>query len=867
MNLIANPPDFISLDIETDGLNSDLEIFSLALAWKENEKIISIGSVLDRFSSGHSEVVEKMFFDFFQKTLFNTKFSGTFIFHNVFFDLPFLIRRFGLPHFSFEQIKCKNFCKIKDTQALSRTMKNNKFVSHIDPTMEKCHSLKFLAREYLGIDHHSFATTTSGRPIRFVDNTTVLNYNKMDAELTLSLYSKFEQTCQSSERDYFDEIEMPFNLIILELNSRGLPFRMESARQLSMKIYSELQRVKVEIYKAVGFTFNISSSKELGKALFNNSNLYLHNDDFYEKLRPLYLTEKQQIKVDLETLQKIKENVHRLNSEAKPIITTIENIILALELLQAYEDIEKLVRYAKRTSSGTYRLFPKIAVDAKTGRIRSGSPNVLGLSKKIFSYAVVPASWLKDDITSIRNLIGFESNDDDLLVSIDISGLDLGVISAGLLRFNPNTFWADCFKKYGQQNFYPDTHMAILSRVNPNEYQRLLLPIKSALKISSPSVDLLISKKTEEGIFHVYDRDSANSYDLPVNVLSKEHLIALFVTRSKMKTLNLAIPYNLGALNLARQLTDATGEWIGEFEAKNILANFHSKFPEIRELQDSLAEDVYRLGYSITKFGRKIYADCFDQLNESLRHTDSYEFVVCINGSYKLIEVSGWIKDAEPIFSELRIKKNRCVLEFNQINRIVDLSDEIFKKKRTPSFSKLARKSEQRQNDQLKFDATLFKISHDIDCQKQFQNGSDFQANEWYGLLKKSKSFVIPEQSVLFYRVKLKSLSSEFFLPYKPLLKVARPFFATFCQAEATIVAKKCTIDLVSRMEHKNISANLLLFIHDQFVWSCKKNEIDTIRKELIDEIESPKLLNSKFKVYYPTQFSGEFSINGNCFK
>ncbi len=846
-------PDQIAVDIETDGLSKEAEIFSVAVALIADGNLQSYATKTDRFASDYDYENEPNIKSLIELLVANRGSGKITIFHNFQFDLPILLRRIkGSGYVP----KLNDLIHIHDTQVLSRTLWNNKFVSHLDENSASCHSLKFLSRSLLKRNVTTFEDAIDGACIRSAETFKVLKYNCDDAENALLLFHYLKQKSDPKEWVYYNEIELPFNHCVFQMNLRGLPFRFELAKNVSDFIFSRISSIKTDLFLKIGKSFNTNSQREVASAIFRNPRLKTRDGN---TLSPLFITEKSQIKIDIDTLLILVRRGLEPNTEL-----AIRTLIEVFELEHSYKVLDQLRNHARKQPDGTHRMFPNLSVDAKTGRVRTGAPNVLAIPKSILQETSFNQDWPQSLPKSLRNLIGFEPNSNQQFCSIDISGLDLGVIASGLSKTYPNSFWLTCFRKYGvKDSIALDTHMAILSKVDPEKYKSVTHPIVHQSELITDKDRLFqISKKDSNGNFHLIETEANKTYSINESKIDRQALKVMKEIREPMKTLNLAIPYNLGANQLALKLTQATGKLVGEYEAKEKLEEYHQTFPEIRVFQDRLASDVYHLGYSETFFGRRIYADCFDVFNKGGSDIN-VDFIIKIKGAYWLIAAQGWNKDSNLYFNSLKSKSEIGPMTFERITQAILLPSDIFSAKNSMSFSKLNRKSEHRLEDQHKFEKDFFDLTFIIDSYKESLGSFSTEWDEVRDLFVTTDGFRIPESGVQLYRIKGTRHQVKFFQVYKPIEKVVRPFFATFCQSEATIVAKICAVDIIKKLESATFDSYLGLFIHDQFDLICKSNEAEKIKDILDEAIQHPKTFNGN---EYPVIFSGEFKNKGNCF-
>lgn len=898
--LVLAPPALIAIDIETTGLNANDETFSAAVSWFDALGFLQSAWIhLDRYSRVDVGENEIAFQCFLNATLFNPSgYKGTVVFHNLAYDLPYLLRRFYRPPGSTEParpwnyiFRSKDFARIHDSQVLSRCLRNNKYSSHLDPRAEKAHSLKFLAREHLGVAHTSFMDAVGYGSIRAADLKKVEEYNRKDAELTLRLYLHLKKLPETMGRPgewwWFEKHEMSFTLAMAAANFSGVRVDVKRTRCLATRITRAMDRIEGELFRLAGRSFNLGSNEEIARALFRNYRLTYLRRGKKAHLLPLYKTDTGLPKVDIGTFVKLRHQIRAEDPGNTSTLRAVNLVIQYLELTNAFKHIEIFQRHWVRLPNGEYRLFPKFSADAKTGRVRCGSPNILGLGSAIFDeeHSEVTREdkdlWRVRKYKSIRKLL--IAPKDCEIISIDISGLDLGAIAAGLLRHDPNTYWKECFERYGPDRLTLDTHLAILRVVFPEKFQRALEHFLDAPQMTNVSkeqlTDFFITKKLKEHFYFI----RANNQGPIIRVPAKQELGGKELTfgraqeykqeRGTGKTSNLAVTYCQGTNSLGLGLSTLE-EPVSEKEAALVIQKYGEAFPEILAFRDELANAVWENGYYESLFGRLIYADVFDVLNACYRKAkrpgedDQYEFILHFEDKYWYVRASGWQKSDGPIFHKMKLEKGRPPLSFKKINMLYRLNRNTFIQKKR--FQK-KRQSESRSNEQCGFEKNLFAIAHEVDGQVKDKLGNFITA--WEPDAERARRswmrddvYHIPETHVLFYRVaELGTPSSKYFHAYKSLASIARPFFAVYHQALAAMIAKVCMNRIQGWMESVGGPVQLLAFVHDQFDIIWPKGNRELAEQMLTNHIEDPIALAGGGK--FPIEFFGEVKFKGRRFQ
>lgn len=925
---IKKPPAFISIDIETTGLEVWDGIACIAFAWsnqppKSLTDIQSKAFHVDRYYP-HTKKSDHQVREVLKATLFNPDYKGQVIFHNANFDLPRLIARYfspparpGAPSAFSRFLRCaparpenyllrtSDFCTVYDSMALSRSLKQNKYVSHLSPKMERCHSLKYLSWHYLKIKHDTFEDVIGGGNIRTTDFGLIEKYNRRDTELTLLLFFVLKDHAQKrrGEWEYFVTDEMPFTMGVIALNHQGVGFDAKRAKNWAIEIRRCMVELANEIFSIAGRSFDLDSQPELAKAIFRNPNVRAFQDEKLQPLLPQRKTGTGKIKVDTESLAIRRVSIEAIDPESLRARHFLNQVIKYLELSQAYSDIEKLERAAEQMPDGHFRIFATFTADAKTGRVKCGGPNILGLAKAIFDNAEIDGKKhvdnslvkIRDEFKSVRSLI-CTSNSRLRFLSSDISGLDIGCIAAELLRFRPNTVWARLFHRHkvGKSFVCEDIHGGLLRETEPEQFAVAIKGFSS--KLSWKHMDFLVTKETEDSrgrkVIH-FIHAATYAVKTVYTAKSQTAMKALKQVREGMKTLNFAIPYNLGPVQLALKLTKVFNRWnnpIKEAEAKKMLERYHATFPEIRQFQDEVAAAVYNKGYFQTPFGRVIYADVWDELNEcySLNEAEGkpgiYEFVIfsarkTLLGQtedghktqniapsqrrYWHVRAEGWLKPQDVTTKNFRLQGGVAPFVFRRILSLREIDSYTFRKKKMlVNYSPFAKKTESNLEEQSEYEQNLFAISFDIDTARKFAAGANgtgswtLEAEDIRDGWVKNGAYQLPEKDILFYRVTLRNPSSKYFHKFRSFRKVAKPFFPLVCQAIAACVAKRCMNEIQKRLEKETWSATIALFVHDQYVVQMHSNEMKKVRRILKQCIESAKKLYDGRD--YPIQFTGE---------
>ncbi len=164
---------------------------------------------------------------------------------------------------------------------------------------EEKHGLDVLSRRYLNTEIGDFEKTLDGK-IDFseVPLEKAAQYSGLDAWSTYKLYEHFKEDLKrESLENIFDKIEMPIVPILAHMEWNGVFVDIEILSTLSAEYSQELEKIEKEIFKTVGYTFNLNSPKQLSQVLFEKLNLPViqktktgYSTDVFvlEKLAPMH---------------------------------------------------------------------------------------------------------------------------------------------------------------------------------------------------------------------------------------------------------------------------------------------------------------------------------------------------------------------------------------------------------------------------------------------------------------------------------------------------------------------------------------------------------------------------------------------------
>lgn len=102
----------------------------------------------------------------------------------------------------------------------------------------------------------------------------VAGYAAADAAIPLALMPKLHQQLEKNNLlKVFDEIEMPLIPVLAKMELAGIALDKEFFTKMEDELAERLVEIESEVHKLVGYTFNINSTQQLSKALFETLGL------------------------------------------------------------------------------------------------------------------------------------------------------------------------------------------------------------------------------------------------------------------------------------------------------------------------------------------------------------------------------------------------------------------------------------------------------------------------------------------------------------------------------------------------------------------------------------------------------------------
>ena len=147
----------------------------------------------------------------------------------------------------------------------------------LNPTKHN-HNLSEIAQEYLNrsVTDYKEVVGSGMKAVTFdqIEPEKARDYSCEDADVTLQLsHLLFPKLEEGGFKDLFDQVEMPLVMVLAKMEMNGVKIDLDLLQQYSKEIETQLQQKIERIYGFAGEVFNVNSSQQLGKILFDKLKL------------------------------------------------------------------------------------------------------------------------------------------------------------------------------------------------------------------------------------------------------------------------------------------------------------------------------------------------------------------------------------------------------------------------------------------------------------------------------------------------------------------------------------------------------------------------------------------------------------------
>ncbi len=219
------------------------------------------------------------------------------------------------------------------------------------------HNLDALAQEYLSYKMFSYdelvGTGKTKRDIRDVPLERIANYSAEDADITLRLSSVLRQKLEAQSLiQVCSDIEFPLTEVLIDMELTGVALDLDLLANLSKELERKIDELTRNIFQQAGEEFNINSTQQLGKILF-------------EKLKlPALKKTKTGFSTDVGVLETLRY--------AHPIVESLLEFRTLTKLKSTY--VDALPRLINPKTGRVHTSFNQTI--AATGRLSSSDPNL-----------------------------------------------------------------------------------------------------------------------------------------------------------------------------------------------------------------------------------------------------------------------------------------------------------------------------------------------------------------------------------------------------------------------------------------------------------------------------------------------------------
>ena len=159
--------------------------------------------------------------------------------------------------------------------------------------------------------------------------------------------------------ELFNNIEMPLIKVLGEMQYNGIHLDENELTMFGNELKAKIGELKKEIYEMCGQEFNVNSTQQLGKVLFEDLKL------------PVYKKTKSGYSTDVDVLEKLKKE--------HPVIEKILEYRTLMKLNSTY--VEGLLPYVNSKTKRIHSYFHQTIT--ATGRISSTEPNLQNIPTRI----------------------------------------------------------------------------------------------------------------------------------------------------------------------------------------------------------------------------------------------------------------------------------------------------------------------------------------------------------------------------------------------------------------------------------------------------------------------------------------------------
>jgi DNA polymerase-1 len=228
---------------------------------------------------------------------------------------------------------------------------------------ESQHNLGALAAQHLNYRMISYdeltGTGKNRKPLREIPLRNVADYSAQDADITLRLYEALKPKLAEHGLDKLgDELEFPLIEVLAEMENTGVKLDVAFLADFSKELEREINNRVEQIFSNAGERFNINSTQQLGKILFDKLKL------------PVGKKTKTGFSTDIMVLETLRT--------AHPIVEVLLDYRMLQKLKSTY--VDALQTLINPRTGRVHTSFNQTV--AATGRLSSSNPNLQNIPIK-----------------------------------------------------------------------------------------------------------------------------------------------------------------------------------------------------------------------------------------------------------------------------------------------------------------------------------------------------------------------------------------------------------------------------------------------------------------------------------------------------
>ena len=225
----------------------------------------------------------------------------------------------------------------------------------LNPTNAK-HTIKDIANQYLDIDLDELIPKKEDTQLNIFEQVKDVSNKEEVGAYVYALNKLYNVTMEKMQSDgsikLFEEIEMPLTSVLGDMQFNGMFVEKSELENFGKELKERLSNITKEIYDLAGEEFNINSTQQLGKILFEKLKLTVP-----KKNKKGYAT-------DVETLEGIKDE--------HPIVQKVLDYRSLTKLNSTY--VEGLIPFINPKDNRIHAVFNQTIT--ATGRISCTEPNL-----------------------------------------------------------------------------------------------------------------------------------------------------------------------------------------------------------------------------------------------------------------------------------------------------------------------------------------------------------------------------------------------------------------------------------------------------------------------------------------------------------